>query len=110
MTITAVQQVRDLPLQFRGVFTQVIEYEATWDPASVNSNSAQHETVAVIGAQMGDFVMASIDVDIQGLDLVAHVTSADVVTVGLHNPAAGAVDLGSCNLHIILLRPQHLVG
>ena len=110
MTITAVQRTRDADLQFRAVFHHVAELEATWDPASVGSNSETHEDVTMPGATMGDMILCSIDVDIQGLDLVAHVTSPGVITVGLHNPGAGAVDIGSCNLHIVLLRPSHVLG
>jgi len=107
MTISAVVQTGNGRRQFQDVFHNILEYEAVWDPASVGSNGELHEDVAVPGARLGDMVMCNIDVDVADLDVVAHVTASDVVTVGLHNPTAGAVDLASCNLHIIVFQMTH---
>ena len=110
MAITAVQKVQSNPAQFRGVIDHVIEYEATWDPDSVGSNGEFHEDVTVPGCKMGDFVLVSLDVDQQNMDLHGYVKSAGTVRVGLNNPTAGAVNLGAANLHIICLRPKHFIG
>ena len=110
MAITAVQKLSDAPLQFRGIINHVIEYEATWNPDSVGSNGEFHESVAVPGAVLGDMVLVSIDVDQQDMDVHGYVESAGSVRVGINNATAGAVDLGPCNLHIILFRPVHIVG
>ena len=110
MAITSVVQRTNSRRQFQDVFNNVIELEAVWDPASVGSNGELHEEVAVTGARLGDIALISFDLDVADLDIVAHVTASDVVTVGLHNPGAGAVDLGSGNIHIVVLQLSHLHG
>lgn len=110
MAITAVQIHTNADEQFRGTFHHVAELEATWDPDNVSSNSEFHEEITVPGAVLGDMILVSIDVDVQKLDVVGHVTAPNTVTVGLHNSSQGAVNLASCNLHLVLLRPQHVVG
>ena len=107
MTIISVEAKSNQRRQFVDVFHNVIEYEAVWDPDSVGSNGETHEDIDVLGAQLGDMVLVSLDIDIQDLHLVAHVTADDVVTVGLLNHTAGAVNLGSINVHILLFRPTH---
>jgi len=103
--ITALSPV--MPRQFQDLVRNVIEYEAVWDPDSVGSNGEQHEDVAIPGARLGDHVWVTIDIDVQNLDVVGHVTASDVVTLGLHNPSAGAVNLGSCNVHVVVLQFRH---
>lgn len=108
MAITSVVQRTNSRRQFQDVFNNVIEMEAVFDPDSVNSNSEVHEEVAVLGARPGDLCMISFDVDVADVDIICHVTANDVITVGLHNPTAGAVDLGSGNIHIVVLQLTHL--
>jgi hypothetical protein len=107
MAITSTVIARRGAMQFRSLFEHVAEVEVHWDPDSVNSNSSYHEDVTVQGAELGDICWASVRADVQDLDLVAHVTADDVVTLGLHNPTAGAVDLGEVHTHVIVLRPTH---
>ena len=107
MTISSIDKERDEPLQFRGLFRNVVELEAAYDPASVGSNATVTDDVAVQGVHLGDMVLLSIDIDIQDLVLTANVTATDVVTIVLANTTAGAVNLGPSNVHIICLRPYH---
>jgi hypothetical protein len=107
MAVTSVVQVHNGRTQWQHLVHNVIEYEAVWDPDSVNSNSAFHEDVTVPGATLGDIVWLSFDQDVEDVDLVSHVTAADTVTIGVHNPTAGAVNLGSGNLHIIVIQMRH---
>lgn len=107
MTILSTEKLRSGRFQFQLLFPSVIEYEAVWDPASVLSNGETHENITVPGAELGDIVLVSVDVDVADVDIVAHVTASDTVTVGVHNPTSGAVDLGQLNLHIFVLQPEH---
>jgi hypothetical protein len=107
MAITSIVQINDQPQQFRGVFNGVIEMEAVWDPASVGSNGQVEESVAVPGAELGDIVLISADLDLQELLLNGYVKAANVVDVVLHNTTAGAVDLGAMNFHLVLLQLNH---
>jgi len=108
MTISSVVQLSpQMPRQFQDLVRDCIEYEALWNPASCPSNGEVHEEMTIPGAALGDMVLVSIDVDVQDLDVVAHVTAANTVTVGLHNPSAGAVDLAECNVHVVVLQLRH---
>ena len=110
MAITSIQKTRHEAVQFRGVFRDVEEYEAVYDPDSVGSNSTVTDTIAAPGAEMGDMVLVSVDTDLQGLILIGNVSSADVVTLTLANTSAGAINIGSCNVHIICMSPYHVLG
>lgn len=80
-----------------------LEASATWNPASVAVGASVTTTVAVTGAAMGDYVVASFGVDLSGLVLTGYVSVAGTVTVVLSNPTAGAVDLGSSTLRVFVL-------
>lgn len=108
MTVSSVVQLSNERRQFQHVFPTIIEYEAVYDPPAVNSNSYDSETITVTGAKFGDFVLVNIDVDLQSLTMTGYVSAADTVKVTLANNTAGAVNIGSCNLHILVLRPNHL--
>jgi len=110
MSITSVQKLNNQRKQFRGIFNNVIEYEAVWDPASVLPNGDVHESISIPGAQMGSFVMVSSDIDLQHMIIHGYVESAGSVSVGLHNDEASAIDLPAHNIHIIILRPTHSIG
>ena len=56
------------------------------DEAAVN--------VAVPGAQLGDFALVSMDIDVENLQLRADVTAADRVTVVASNSTGASVNLG----------------
>jgi len=108
MSVSSVVQVHGGRMQFQGLFEHIVEYEAIVDPASVNSNSFQHEELAIIGARLGDFVLASYEADLLELNMTAHVVATDLVDVHFVNNTAGAIDLPEGQIHIVLLRPIHL--
>ena len=70
-------------------------YTATkiWDPIAIIDGNADSEEITVPGARMGDFALASLDQDVQDLQLTADVTAADTVTVVLSNSTGGSVNL-----------------
>jgi hypothetical protein len=51
--------------------------------------------VGVTGAAMGDVVEASFSADLQGMQLYAWVSAANVVNYQFHNPRGGPIDLAS---------------
>lgn len=110
MAITSTNITRKGALQFRSLFRHVAEVEVMWNPDNVLSNGVFHEDVSVPGAKLGDMCMVSVRSDVQDADVSAHVTAADVVTLGIHNMTAGAIDLPEVHTHIVVLRPYHSDG
>jgi len=72
----------------------------TKDFGSIGDGNELIEDVAVLGAALGDFAMASLSVDTVDLTLTATVTAANVVTVSLGNFTGGAIDLASATLTV----------
>ena len=108
MPITNVIQARAGRMQFQGLFETVVEIEALYDPPSINSNGFDQETIVAPAVRFGDFVLISFEADLLQLDLHGHVDGADSISVHLHNPTAGAVNLPEAHIHIVVLRPIHL--
>lgn len=78
---------------------------ATYDPASLNTLTGATTTITVTGAALGDFVLASFSLDLQGVMLSAWVSSANTVSVRFFNSTAGTVDLGSGTISVTVLKP-----
>jgi len=70
----------------------------TKDWGSIADGDELAEDVAVVGAALGDFAVASMSIDVTDLIITASVTAANVVTVILSNNTGGAIDLGSGTL------------
>ena len=73
---------------------------ATYDPPSISDNSTVSTTVTVTGAVLGDVAEAAFSLDLQTLMMTAYVSSANTVTVLLHNHTGGPIDLGSGTLTV----------
>ena len=80
----------------------------TKDWGSVNDGDEAAEEVAVTGAQLGDFALASMSIDTTDITLTATVTAADTVTVILANNTGGAIDLGSGTLYVMVM-PREVI-
>lgn len=76
---------------------------ATWDPASIADGDMESKDVTVTGAALGDFVVASMSVDVLDLGVSAQVTAADTVTVTLLNNTGAGVNLGSGTVRVRVL-------
>ena len=72
----------------------------TWDASSIANGAMEAKDVTVSGAELGDFVMASLSIDVADLSLTANVTSSGTVTAVLANNTGAAVDLASCTLYV----------
>ena len=93
--------------QFRGVFMDVIRYKGTLDlgNAATGSGTFTSSDVTVPGVALGDIVLGvSLGVDTVDAAVFGAVTAADTVTVTLLNNTAGAVNLASTTVRILVGR------
>jgi|19_taG_2_1085344.scaffolds.fasta_scaffold117965_1 hypothetical protein len=75
----------------------------TKDFASIADGNEAAEDVAVVGARLGDFCIASLNVDNLDLQLTAAVSADDVVTVVLSNSIGGNGNVGSATLRVLVI-------
>ena len=89
-----------------------INASATWNPANILDGGTLTTTVAVPGAKLGDFAIMSFSNSLQGILSTAYVSADNVVTVLLQNETAGAIDLASGTLSVVVvpLAKAHLFG
>lgn len=78
----------------------------TWDPDSVASGSSTSTTLTVSGAALGDFVLASFSLSLQGMSISAYVSDTNTVTVVLNNNSGSAVDLASGTLKALVFKSR----
>lgn len=77
--------------------------EVAWNPASIANGAGETKgPTTMTGAELGDRVDATFDVDQVGLALTAWVSAADTVQARLNNTTGGAVDLGAGTLRLAL--------
>lgn len=87
----------------RSVLAGIKTGSATYDAASLADGAGATTTVTVTGAALGDFVLVSHGVDLQGITVTAYVSAADTVSVRFQNESGGAVDLASSTLRALVL-------
>lgn len=76
---------------------------ATYNPASLATGVGATTTITVKNAILGDFVMVSFSLDLQGILLTAYVSAAGIVSVRFQNQTGGTIDLGSGTLSVIAI-------
>jgi len=76
----------------------------SWNPVSIAAGAQTLATTTVLGAELGDFAVASMSIDLLLLQLTAYVSAANVVTVLLANHTAGAIDLGAGTLRVKVIK------
>ena len=81
-----------------------LQATATYNPASIAAGANVSTTITVLDAVLGDFVLASFSLDLAGLTLTAYVSSANTVTVVFANSTAGAVDLASGTITVLVMK------
>jgi hypothetical protein len=83
----------------------------TKDFGSIADGNEETEEITVTGAALGDFVLASMSIDVTDLTITASVTAANTVTVVVGNFTGGAIDLGSGTLTVkVFPKSQNLVS
>lgn len=75
----------------------------TWDPANLVDGAGESKDVTVTGAALGDFAVASLGVDLQGITISAAVKTTNTVTVRLQNESGGALDLASSTVRVLVI-------
>ena len=75
--------------------TKHLSATVTYDPASIANGAQQTTTVTVTGAALGDTVVVSFTLNLQGIQLTGYVSAANTVTVIYQNNTGGAIDLAS---------------
>jgi len=66
-----------------------------YDPVSLADNAKEVTTLTMEGAALGDFIVVSFSLDIQGIAVSAYVSAADTVKIVFHNFTGGIIDLAS---------------
>jgi hypothetical protein len=79
---------------------QGLQASATWDVGSLADGAGESKDITVTGAALGDFVIASMGVDLAGMVISAAVKSANTVTVRIQNESGGTLDLASTTLRV----------
>jgi hypothetical protein len=69
--------------------------QAWSDLTTINPGSFQSKDVTVPGASLGDFVLASLDLDTQDMLFTYQVTADNTVTCTLYNPTTAAITLAA---------------
>lgn len=77
-----------------------------YDPASLADGTGVTTTVTVTGAVLGDLVVASFSLDLQGIIMTSYVSAADTVSVRFQNETAGVIDLGNGTITAKVLRSR----
>ena len=81
--------------------------ETTWDAGSIADGDEEAKEITVTGANLGDYVLASLSIDVADLVLSAQVTAAGTVTASLLNNTGGAIDLASATLYVMVIQKTH---
>ena len=82
----------------------VLEGSTTIDLGSIADGDEQAVDVTVTGAALGDFVTVSSSIDVTDLTLTGTVVSSNTVTVVVGNFTGGAIDLGSGNITVKVIK------
>lgn len=71
-----------------------------YDAGSIADGDEEVGEITVTGAALGDFVLASLSIDVADLAITAAVTAANTVTYQLLNNTGGAIDLASATVYV----------
>lgn len=83
----------------------VINASAVVDVASlVDGAGATSASIPVTGAALGDFVLISCSLDLQGLTINAYVDAANSVKFRIQNETTATVDLASATFKVRVVR------
>lgn len=88
----------------RDYYNPAREATTTYDPGSLADATGVTTTLTLTGAALGDLVVASFSLDLQGITMTAWVSAANTVSVRFQNESGGVVDLASGTLKARLLR------
>lgn len=88
-----------------GFTSDYLHGSATYDWPSIAAGATATTTITVTGAVLGDLVDSiSHGVSLAGLNCTGYVSAADTVTLVMTNPTAGAIDLASTTVRVVVQR------
>lgn len=82
---------------------------AVYNTASLANAAGATTTIAVTGAALGDYVLVSAPISLQGITVTAYVSATSVVSIRLQNETGGTIDLASTTFRVRVL-PNLLFG
>lgn len=89
--------------ELRKVYPTIVALgSATWDAGAILDGNEEAKEVTATGAALGDFVFASLSIDVADLHLDANVTAANTVTCVLANNTGGTIDLASATVKVLV--------
>ena len=83
---------------------QTAYYNSSAQPGAISAGGVYTTTILVPGSTMGSFVMASFDLDLQGITLTGYVSEAGTVEVVFYNGSGAAVTLATGTLSVIVFK------
>lgn len=87
---------------------QMLCGSAVWAVSSIADGDEEAKEVTITGAALGDYVLASLSVDIADLVLNAQVTAANTITCILANNTGGAIDLADTTVvYVMVIKKSH---
>lgn len=104
-TVTTSSALSQVELYTLLVALRGLDGSETYDAGSIADGDEEVGEITVAGAALGDFVLASLSVDVADLAITAAVTAANTVTYQLLNNTGGAIDLASATVRVRVL-PQ----
>ena len=75
-----------------------------YDPPNLNAGISVITTIAVPGSALGDIVSPAFSIALQGIEMSAWVSVAGTVSIKFNNTTAGAIDLASGTISLLLNR------
>ena len=94
-----IMDVREMTYE-DGLFDLIID-KSTLDAILCDEEALD---ITVAGAALGDFVLASLSIDVADLALSGAVTAADTVTLVLSNNTGAGVNLGAATAYCLVLK------
>ena len=93
-------------LEANNSWNQIGRESVTYDPPSIAAGGTATTTLTVTGAALAADVVSRVQFSraLVGIIMTAWVSAADTVTVQFYNPTAGALDLASGTLQVLVQR------
>ena len=82
---------------------KLLQGSVAWDADAIDDGNEEAKEVTITGAALGDFVLASLSIDVADLSLSAAVTAADTVTFVLSNNTGAGVDLAAATSYALVI-------
>ena len=92
--------------QFQDLFDSIIVAAATIDVGNLGADTGATVSTTVLGADLGDFVIATPVIDAIDLTWTAYVQSSNTVEIAVWNTNTSARNLASTTWRIMVMKPN----